>query len=529
MMKPLTPFTSRCSQHVAGWRLRTLLLCGMALVAALVVVSSIVVVASTSSMKQAAAAIATDSLPKASWAYEVSIEVNAMALALRDAVLIEMQEDLPVEVERLKASEKRIAERLDKLQALVSAPEETELLLAVQSSAKSFAALTKDYVHQLEGGARGPARGMLTGSLRKAQAEYLAALLSFRALQSSKVEGRVEAVVSGMQGLQWRSMVAFAAIVLVGLLVALALMGLLARRLGAEPAEVAQTMSQVADGHLDIRLPRAGIEGSVVHSLRTMVDKLGEAVRDVRAGAEEVSRQSKSIEQDSRHLSNRTEQQAADLEEASATLEEFAAAITQSAGAVQGADQLALEASKVSEHSQRTIDEAVTAMGRVGDSSQKISEITSVIDSLAFQTNILALNAAVEAARAGEHGRGFGVVASEVRQLAQYSANAAREIRDLISVSAEHVRSGKTLVQKARQESSEVIRAVEAFAHLMSGLRKVAGEQAAGVRQLNEALSRIDQFTQQNAALVDGSGQAASDLLAQADRLLLSVSRFRLG
>jgi len=527
-MKQATHISSSLSQLLSRWTLRQLLLGSLVLVAALVVVSSVVVVASTSSMKRAASAIADDSLPKASWAYEVSIEVNAMALALRDAVLIEMQEDLPVEIERLQASEKRIAERMEKLQALVTAPEEVERLQAVQSSAQRFAALTKEYVHQLEGGARGPARGMLTGSLRKAQEDYLSALLSFRALQTGKVEASVTSVVGGMQHLQWRSMAAFALILLVGLVVALALMGLLSKRLGAEPAEVAKTMSLVADGRLDITLTPAGREGSVVHSLRAMVEKLREAVLDVRASAQEVSRQSKGIEQGSRHLSNRTEQQAADLEEASATLEQFAAAITQSASAVQSADRLAFDASKVSAHSQRTIDEAVTAMGRVGESSQKISEITAVIDSLAFQTNILALNAAVEAARAGEHGRGFGVVANEVRQLAQYSANSAREIRDLIASSVEHVQSGRALVQKARQESSEVIRAVEAFATLMSGLQQVAGEQAAGVRQLNEALSRIDQFTQQNAALVDGSGQAASELLAQADRLLLSVSRFRL-
>jgi methyl-accepting chemotaxis protein len=326
----------------------------------------------------------------------VSIEVNAMALALRDAVLIEMQEDLPVEIERMQVSEKRIKDRMDKLQALVSEADEAERLVAVQSNAQRFSALTKEYVNHLEGGARGPARGMLTGSLRKAQEEYLNALLSFRALQTNKVERRVEAVVSGMQNLQRRAIGAFAAILLVGSLVALAMMSLLARRLGAEPAEVARTMSQVAEGHLDVKLIGARFDGSVVNSLSTMVDKLREAVLDVRASAEEVSRQSRCIEQDSRHLSSRTEQQAADLEEASATLEQFAAAITHSANAVQGADRLALDAHKVSAHSQRTIDEAVVAMGRVGESSQKISEITSVIDSLAFQTNILALNAAVE-------------------------------------------------------------------------------------------------------------------------------------
>lgn len=511
------------------WTLRTLLALGLGLIALLVSVSSFIVVAAASSTKAEVGTIAAHSLPKSNAAYEVSIEVNAIALALRDAVLVEMQEDLPVEVERLQTSYKRINALMQALDGLVSSPQEKESLLDVRRSAARFDALGKAYVRHLEGGERGPARGMLTGTLRQAQHDYLSALQSFRLIQKDQAQAQAAHAASGMQRLQHRSVAAFASILMVGLAVGLALMHMLSRRLGAEPRVVAQAMSEVAQGRLDAALPSADFPGSVVGSLGAMVGQLRDAVREVRAGAEAVSHHSVGIAEEGRHLSTRTEQQAADLQEASATLEQFAAAMGQNETSVAEADRLASDATEVCERSQRTIDDAVAAMERVDESSRKISEITAVIDSLAFQTNILALNAAVEAARAGEHGRGFGVVASEVRKLSLDSAQSARDIRDLIASSGEQVRAGQALVGQARRQSGEVIEAVRAFATLMSSIQRATREQALGVRQLNEALSRIDRFTQQNAALVDGSGVTAAQLLRQSELLLRTVGRFKLG
>ena len=286
----------------------------------------------------------------------------------------------------------------------------------------------------------------------------------------------------------------------------------------------------VADGNLAIEVPVLGSNelGQLMAALSDMREHLEQVVTAVMHGSESVATASAEIAQGNNDLSDRTEQQASALEQTAASMEQLGSTVNQNADSARQANQLAQSASTVAVRGGDVVGQVVNTMRDINNSSRKIADIISVIDGIAFQTNILALNAAVEAARAGEQGRGFAVVASEVRVLAGRSAEAAREIKALITASVERVEHGSTLVDHAGATMTEVVDAIKRVTDIMGEISSASSEQSLGVAEIGEAVGQMDQVTQQNAALVEQMAAAASSLKSQAQDLLATVAVFHL-
>lgn len=290
------------------------------------------------------------------------------------------------------------------------------------------------------------------------------------------------------------------------------------------------SIRHIAGGDLvkSIEVDGSNEVGQLAESLRHMQSELVRTVGDVRNGANAIYSGASEIATGNNDLSSRTEQQAASLEETAASMEQLTATVKQNAENARQASHLALSASETAQRGGNVVDSVVQTMRDISTSSQKIADIISVIDGIAFQTNILALNAAVEAARAGEQGRGFAVVAGEVRNLAQRSAQAAREIKTLIEDSVGKVDVGSTLVESAGETMAEIVSAVTRVTDIMGEIASASDEQSRGIDQVGLAVVEMDRVTQQNAALVEESAAAAAALEEQASRLTEAVAVFRI-
>ncbi|WP_338414971.1 methyl-accepting chemotaxis protein [uncultured Sphaerotilus sp.] len=294
--------------------------------------------------------------------------------------------------------------------------------------------------------------------------------------------------------------------------------------------EALQAANRVAEGDLSCTIEHQSLDesGQVLQALQQMQTSLEGVVTKVRDNAESVAAASQQIAHASQDLSSRTEEQASALEETAATMDELASTVRTNTENAQQADQLARSASAVAMQGGEVVGKVVTTMQNINASSRKISDIIGVIDGIAFQTNILALNAAVEAARAGEQGRGFAVVASEVRSLAQRSADAAKEIKTLISRSVEQVAQGTDLVDQAGKTMGEIVGSIQRVSDIVTQITSATQEQSLGIQEVGQAISQLDQTTQQNAAMVEESAAAAETLKEQALQLVQTMEVFKL-
>jgi methyl-accepting chemotaxis protein len=307
--------------------------------------------------------------------------------------------------------------------------------------------------------------------------------------------------------------------------------GVLFSRAISRPLDRCVDLAQlVASGDLrgNIQVNSNDEIGLLLQALKDMNASLGRIVAQVRTGTDAIATASGQIATGNLDLSTRTEQQAAALEETASSMEELTSTVRQNSDNTRQAQQLAISASTVAVKGGDVVNQVVETMGSINDSSRKIVDIIAVIDGIAFQTNILALNAAVEAARAGEQGRGFAVVASEVRSLAQRSATAAKEIKQLIGDSVEKVSAGGVLVSQAGNTMLEIVESVKKVSDIISEISAAGTEQSAGIDQINQAVVQMDNATQQNAALVEEAAAAAASLREQADQLVRTVSVFKL-
>jgi methyl-accepting chemotaxis protein-1 (serine sensor receptor) len=303
----------------------------------------------------------------------------------------------------------------------------------------------------------------------------------------------------------------------------------LRRRVLLPLKEAGHHFDRIAGGDLTARVDARNTNeiGQLFAALKRMQESLTRTVASVRRGVDEINVGSHEIAAGNTDLSSRTEQQAASLEETAASMEELASTVKQNADNARQANQLAASASDVAERGGSAVSEVVHTMQEISASSRKISEIVSVIDGIAFQTNILALNAAVEAARAGEQGKGFAVVAGEVRSLAQRSAQAAKEIKGLIEDSVTKVGAGSQQVERAGSTMQEIVASVKRVTDIMGEISAASEEQSSGIDQVNRAVSQMDEVTQQNAALVEEAAAAAGSLQEQAERLAEAVAVFK--
>jgi methyl-accepting chemotaxis protein len=303
----------------------------------------------------------------------------------------------------------------------------------------------------------------------------------------------------------------------------------LLRQLGGEPQQVRDIATRIASGDLTVQMfVQPDDQSSVMAAMKNMQESLSQIVTQIRLGTDTIASGSSQIASGNMDLSARTEQQAGSLEETASSMEELTATVRQNAENAHQANALACSASEVAVQGGQVVSQVVDTMGSINESARKIADIISVIDGIAFQTNILALNAAVEAARAGEQGRGFAVVAAEVRTLAQRSAAAAREIKGLIEDSVQKVESGSRLVDDAGRTMQDIVASIQRVTSIMGEIATASHEQTAGISQVNLAINEMDQSTQQNAALVEESAAAAQSMQAQAQKLAHLVGTFTL-
>jgi methyl-accepting chemotaxis protein len=521
---------------VSDLRIGVKLGAGFLVVVLLTTVLGAIAMVQMSRINNNAEAIATNLLPSVEKTGDLRVLYNRMRRSEAGMVTSRSIVEVKAFSEQVGLRAKDIAQLETTYEPLINSPEEQEVFKTYKLRKAEYSVLQAKLVEIANGVDFTTAETLeLTGDALamvyagESETAFVAVAETLGQMQKLNADNALKATEEARQVFNVAR--ASLAITLAVCVVLAALLGVGITRAVTRPAgHAVRAARAIAAGDLTAEVPPGGKDemGQLLTALGEMRDNLAHVVSGVRQNAEGVASASSQIASGNNDLSARTEQQASALEETAASMEELGSTVRQNADNARQANQLAVSASTVAVQGGDVVAEVVETMKGINASSNKIADIISVIDGIAFQTNILALNAAVEAARAGEQGRGFAVVASEVRSLAGRSAEAAKEIKLLITASVERVEQGTVLVDKAGATMTEVVASIRRVTDIMGEISAASSEQSAGVGQVGEAVTQMDQATQQNAALVEEMAAAASALNAQAGELVNAVAVFKL-
>lgn len=505
---------------------------GFSLILALLVVVTGIAMAKVETINSALRANSEEHVQVQRYAINFRGSAHDRSIAVRDVVLSATPAERQKEIATIASLAAFYAKSAGPLEKLVAqpgaAPELARLYADIRSIEAQAVATTETIVAQAEAG-DAAAREALWQQAKPQYVQWLAAINKLIDFEEARIQAENQTALQQADG--------FLTVMLTALVLALLLSGLVAwvvarsilQQLGAEPRVLAEVARHVAEGDLNpVAVNMQARPGSVLASLGAMQASLAAVVGKVRYASNTVTTGSLEIANGNAGLLERTEEQASNLQQTASSMEQMTASVKHNADSARQATQLASSASEAAHKGEEVVGQVVVTMDEITANSRKIAEIITVIDGIAFQTNILALNAAVEAARAGEQGRGFAVVAGEVRSLAQRAASAAREIKALIESSVSKVEQGSRLVGDAGITMADIVAQAQRVAGLMGEISTASIEQSQGVSQVGEAVAQMDRVTQQNAALVEEMSAAASSLSSQAQDLVQTVAFFKL-
>ncbi|MEQ9924579.1 MULTISPECIES: methyl-accepting chemotaxis protein [Pectobacterium] len=458
---------------------------------------------------------------------ELKDNLNSTAIAVRNLTLFTAPEQVEAAKQQINEDSIRITEILKRIAERANTPQEKTLLDSINqvrpiSRAASQKAISLSLDNKLD-----EAKSVIINEAQPAQIAYFKVINELLAYQKNDTRQSVDAASQSAQTAGILMLTFTGVSEVLGIAIAWLITRRIKKLLGGEPAYASDIARQIASGNLAINVElQPDDTTSLLAAMNEMRVGLGGIVRQVHDSSASISTGSSEIALGSNDLSRRTEEQAASVQQTAASMEQISQTIRQNGDTVREAAQLANTASQTATKGNDVVHNVITTMDDISSSSRKIGDIITVIDGIAFQTNILALNAAVEAARAGEQGRGFAVVAGEVRSLAQRSASAAREIKELITSSMEKVESGSRLVAHAGETMTDIVTQAQHVAELISEIGVTTQEQESGISQINQAIAQMDSITQQNAALVEESASAAESLNDQSAKLVQLMSVF---